>query len=136
METTVTAPPTPVQTDSDNPGLTELFDRCPPFAVYYGCNLLGGEYQTVEKLSKRSGLGLRTFLRTAYRTSWKGVKIGVMDKFCRACGVDIFHPENVLQALRVEIEKPEPFLSVVPQRREALKAQFNLLCAMAAVNAA
>lgn len=111
----------------------QLFDHCPPFAVYYGCNLLSLKYRTVAELTEASGLGMRTFLRTAYRPSWEGVKAGVMSRFLAACGVDIFHPEPVLEALRAEIEKPEPFAAVVPQRREALKRQFNLICAKAAM---
>jgi len=135
---TVQTHPNPISNSQENGSLLAVIDRCPPFAVYYGCNLLlsPGQRLTVGRMAQMSGLSERTILRTAYRTSWKGVKTGVVDKFCRACGVDILNPDAVLHAVRAEIEKPEPFKEAPPQRRRAMLAHFNQLSAKAAIIAA
>jgi hypothetical protein len=118
--------------------ILEVIDRCPPFAVYYGANLLlrPEDRLTVALMSQISGLSERTILRTAYRTSWRGVKIGVMDRFCRACRINILNPDPVLSAVRDELVKPKPFIEVPPHRRRVMLNHFNHLASKAAIDAA
>lgn len=112
----------------------DVLDRCPPFAVYYGCGLVnGGKRMSVAQMAAKSGISYRTILRTAYQSSWKNVKIGVMDKFCSACGVNPMNPEVVLAALKSEIDVEMPFSDVPPWRRKAMIRRFNMLCHQAAI---
>jgi hypothetical protein len=111
--------------------LLQRLNRCPPFMVYYGCHLLHAKHLTVNQIAFRSGLKVRTVLRTAYRESWAGVKVSVMAAFCRACGVDLLNPDSLLAAVRKEIVKSAPFENLPPQRRAAMLTQFNILCGRA-----
>jgi len=118
--------------------ILDAIDRCPPFAVYYGANLLlrPEDRLTVALMSQISGLSERTILRTAYRTSWRGVKIGVMDRFCRACRINLLKPDPVLNALGGELVKAKPFIEVPPHRRRVMLNHLNYLATKAAIDAA
>lgn len=121
--------------------LLDALDHCPPFLVYYGYHLLqaGGQRMTVQALVERSGLTLRTLTRTAHRHSWAGVKVAVMDKFCRACGIDPMQEldgEQLRAAVGTELAKPTPFPELQKHRRKAMLKAFNLLCAKAALGKA
>jgi hypothetical protein len=130
--------PMAVLTADDPNGLLEVLDHCPPFLVYYGYHLLPGSEprRSVYALAEKSGLTLRTLTRTAHRHSWAGVKFSVADKFCRACGVDPFRPDNLLAVVAAEIAKSNPFPELVKHRRKAMLKAFNLLCAKAALGKA
>lgn len=109
--------------------LLARLNHCPPFMVYYGSRLITDANLSVQELAARSGLSPRTILRTAHRTSWDGVKVGVMDRFCRACGIDPMKPEVLAEVFRREIELEKPFEDLPPHRRVAMVRMFNLLCA-------
>jgi len=123
--------------DTRNPEtILSLLDRCPPFLVYYGAHLITGEHTTVNVLAERTQLCVRTILRMAYSTTWDNISVGVIDRFCAACGVDPMNPDNLLAAVREEIKQPLPFPQFPPARRKVMLARFNRLGAEVAMRKA
>lgn len=117
--------------------LLEQLDRCPPFLVYYASHLVRGERLSVPQLVQAFGLSDRTFTRLAHRHTWAGVKVGVADRFCRACGVDIMQPDALLASLAKEMSLPpeERFKGLEGNHRcrEKMIARLNGLAARAAI---
>lgn len=52
------------------------------------------------EVARRSGLSRQTIWRLAQRTSWNGVPVDTVERFCAACGVNILHPRRHLDYLR------------------------------------
>jgi len=113
--------------------LLSVMDRCPPFVVYYASHLITGKRLTVHQLVAASGLSHRTFTRIARRVSWKGVKFGVASNFCRACGVDLLQPYQVLKRLEEENRKPDAWADLKGHCRNQMLKHLNSLAAEAAL---
>ena len=71
--------------------LTNHLASLPPFV----CRLLakkkgesGFDPLTNRDIAERSGLSLRSVIRLSRKTSWAGTKIGVADRYLKACGID------------------------------------------------
>lgn len=124
-----------MQSKSENlsPGILAIIDQCPPFMIYYLSHHGRGRRMTIEELVKDSGLSYRTFTRTARTTSWSSVRLHVMDRFCRACGLSPFESERVILLLKQEFSSPKPFSAMEHNMRSPMLANFNKLCMRAAL---
>lgn len=91
---------------TSNP-LTRLHS-CPPFLVHALARDKSGKKRIpLDQIVKRSGLSERTYLRTASKTDWDGVKFGVIKAFLKGCGVDPFKMRNHWRYLREHNFRPE-----------------------------
>lgn len=118
--------------------LLELADKLPPFLVFSlartgkrgpGSNRetasLTGKRPTLEHMILVSGLSARTFTRTARKLSWAGVRVSVVDAFCKGCGVSLFKTRSHTRFLRntFTCAKKMPHLSSRQLRNLNLLAQ-------------
>ena len=76
-------------------------EDCPPFLAHALAREANGKQRIpLDAIVKRSGLSERTYLRTACKDSWDGVKYGVLKRFLKGCGVDPFNMRNHWRYLR------------------------------------
>lgn len=77
-------------------------ENCPPFLAHALARERNGKKRlALNKIVERSGLPERTYLRTACKDSWDGVKYGVIKKFLKGCGVNPFQMNKDWRFLRV-----------------------------------
>lgn len=67
--------------------LLDRLNETPPFVLYYLAGA-GGKHPGLPALSEKSGLSERTIQRLAKAITWKDVKLGTLDRLCKAIGVD------------------------------------------------
>ena len=118
--------------------LLKRLDECPPFLVYYGSGYKTGLRPDIESIAVRCGLSYRTVARLSGKTSWTGIKIEVVSKFCEACGVDPLNFGDMLEWLVGQMQNPETFLSLDPNRgrRSIMMRRFNRLASWYEISAA
>lgn len=81
--------------------LLKLVDRFPPNF----CRLLARKNRGQTPMSHRdiawhSGLSVSYISTLSAKTTWKGIPVDVIDRFSRACGVDILNPRTTMEYLR------------------------------------
>jgi hypothetical protein len=80
--------------------LTQL-EKVPPFLAHALARKRNGrERIPLDEIVARSGLSERTYLRTARKDSWDGVKFSVIKGFLLGAGVDPWRMKNQLRYLR------------------------------------
>lgn len=67
--------------------LLDRLEESPPFQLYYLARE-NGKHPGIVALSKKSGLSQSTIQRLAKAISWQEVKIGTLDRFCKAVRQD------------------------------------------------
>jgi len=126
METTTTVP-------TQIKSLRQRLNECPPFCLYYGAHYNSPRRPTLPELVKASGMSHRTFTRISQKGSWDGITVLRMQQFANACGVDLLNPQPLLDWLRSELQKPEPFkrFDACHNSRAKMVEHFNLAAAKA-----
>lgn len=61
------------------------------------------------EISKRSGVSERMLLRLKLKTSWKGVKVNVIDSVMRACGVTLGTINQKIEFIKQTVKSDKPF---------------------------
>lgn len=89
---------------------------CPPFLMHALARMQSGKKRLpLETIVKRSGLPERTYLRTARRDSWKGIKFEYVEAMRAGTGVNPFQMRNHWRLLRKH-NYDLPFLNVRQKR--------------------
>lgn len=113
-------------TKSPQKTLLETCNALPPFTVFYLARV-GKRSQKRPKLrdlAKASGLSFRTFTRIARKMSWDSVRLGQIEAFCKACGVDLLRQHAQKDFLRHSVTYNRPLSHL---KRNQLQ-KFNAMC--------
>lgn len=102
--------------------LLQRLDCIPPF-LCFALARQHGKRPGYVALAEKAGIPIRTFLRIARKLSWSDVKVGQIEKFSAACGVDLMRQEKQLRYLRDTVSSDAAFAHLNPQQRRTLQAQ-------------
>lgn len=81
--------------------ILEWADEFPPFVVRLLARANHGHApKTNLEISRASGLPRSTVGQLSGMTSWAGVQLDVLDRFCRGCGVDLLRMRRHREYLR------------------------------------
>lgn len=81
--------------------MLEIADRFPPFVCRFVARKdHGTKPMSHTDLAKASGLSRAYISVLSRRRSWKGIPINVVDRFSKACGVDLLTPKHTIRFLR------------------------------------
>jgi len=116
------------QSNSPTTIILSVIDQCPPFLLYYLSHYGRGKHIPVHELSKSVGMPHRTFIRIADQKTWARVKVGSMEQFCEACGMNPMHTEVVLSYLGTELAKEVPFDCFPVRARGHMVRRLNKFC--------
>jgi len=100
------------------PGKNPLsrLESTPPFLCHALARKRNGKQRIpLDEMVARSGLSERTYLRTARKDSWDGVKFGVIKGFLKGAGIDPWRMRNHLRYLR-EHNFQFPYLTAKQKR--------------------
>lgn len=106
-------------------GLLETFDKFPPFLVFALARKSYRLRPPLPELAKTANLNIRTFSRVARKISWSNVKVGVMESFCLACGVDMFRLERQKDFMKKARRMKRPFAHLTDAQLRAFEVQCN-----------
>lgn len=106
------------------PILTKL-DQLAPFLTYALCRRSDQPRPHLEELVRQSGLSERTFIRISRELSWKDIRVGQMDAFCQACGVDVLNPGEQLAFIRQTMHCQNSWSHLMPFQKLRLMQQFE-----------
>lgn len=72
--------------------LLAFCDKFPPYLVRL-CARKGRGHKrlTCREIARAGGVSKSFVARVAVRLTWKGLALEEVDKFCKGCGVDLFH---------------------------------------------
>lgn len=91
--------------------LVEHLDRMPPCIVRLVARRPNrhGQRMSLHEIARASGLSYGTVLRLSLKKSWANVPPDRIDRFCRACRVDIVKPGKTMKYLRRVLALPEGY---------------------------
>lgn len=105
-----------------NQKLTEFLDHVPPFFCF-ALGLARRPHPTLDQLVEKSELNKRTFQRIARRISWAGVKVGQVDGFCKACGVNHSRLSEQKDFVAKTLRASRPFPHLLPRQLRDFETQ-------------
>lgn len=81
--------------------IISTLDRCPPCL----CRLLARKKRGHVAMSHRdiarvSGLALTTIVEISFKTTWSGLTVDTIERFCQACGVNPLQPSEHMEFMR------------------------------------
>ena len=91
--------------------LVEFLDAMPPCIVRLVARKPGhhGQRMSLHEIAKAAGLSYGTVLRLSLKKSWANVPPERIDRFARACGVDILRPSRARKYLRRVLSHPNGY---------------------------
>lgn len=91
--------------------LVESLDRLPPCIVRMVARKPNrhGQRMSLHEIAIASGLSYGAVLRLSVKKTWANVPPATIDRFARACGVDILKPGRTMKYLRRVFQKPDGY---------------------------
>ena len=96
---------------NDGKSLVEFLDRLPPCMVRLVARKPNhhGQRMSLHEISRASGLSYGAVLRLSVKKSWANVPPERIDRFCRACGVDMLKRGRTMQYIRRVLNLPNGY---------------------------
>ncbi len=91
--------------------LVEFLDELPPCIVRLVARRPNrhGQRMSLHEIARASGLSYGAVMRLSMKKTWANVPPATIDRFARACGVDILRPSRTRKYLRRVLAKPEGY---------------------------
>lgn len=93
------------------PTLVEYLDRLPPCIVRLVARRPNhhGQRMSLHEIARASGLSYGAVMRLSMKKTWANVPPATIDRFAKACGVDMLRPSRTKKYLRRVLAKPEGY---------------------------
>ena len=91
--------------------LVESLDLLPPCIVRLVARRPNrhGQRMSLHEIAKASGLSYGAVMRLSTKKTWANVPPAIIDRFSKACGVDMLRPSRTRKYLRRVLQKPDGY---------------------------